>query len=541
MIHMMKHIMCAGITVLCCLLQTATLHAEKPLLALTVDQLRNKIAGGWAGKMIGVIYGEPTEHKALAETYEADLTWNPEDIERALRQDDIYVQLSFMETMDRYGIDAPVEKFAESLVNAGYQLWHANFQCRKNYLDGLRPPQTGHPEYNIHADDIDFQIDADFIGFISPGMPRTANEIADKIGHILCYGDGVYGGIFVANLYTAAFIHNGIGTIVSMALQSIPPESDYAACVRDVITLHGKYPSNWREAWKELEAKWGDVDICGALNPYNIDAKLNGAYIVMGLLYGDGDFEKTMEVSIRCGRDSDCNPSNAAAVIGVLHGYTAIPDKWKRGIPAIADSLISYTGYTFNTAVDNTLRHALSNVRTYGGSVANQRITIPVQEPVAPPLEVSFPHVVPFYTSSAFDIRQWTFNGDWHTLYAERTTYPCFPARYADDEGASMTFSFVGTGIALKGAYGQDGGKADVYVDGALHRVIDTYYWWGLEEKNDYVIWHAMNLDHEKHTVTLVVRGDSNPKSDGTRITVRGAIVYRTGKKNNEIVSLSGE
>ena len=537
MIVTLKNNVCTVFAVFCCVILSFTAHADLPSHMIAVEDLRDKIAGGWAGKMIGVIYGEPTEHRALAETYEAELTWDPQDIKRALRQDDIYVQLSFMETMDRHGIDAPADKFAEALVDAGYQLWHANFQCRKNYLDGLRPPLTGHPDYNIHADDIDFQIDADFIGFITPGLPRTANKIADKIGHILCYGDGVYGGMFVANLYASAFIQNDLRSIIDNALRSIPAESEYAACIRDVIALHDKYPSNWRGAWKELEDKWGDVDICGALNPYNIDAKLNGAYIVMGLLYGDSDFEKTMEISIRCGRDSDCNPSNAAAVIGVLHGYEAIPDKWKQGIPAIADSMISYTGYSFNTAVDRTLHYALSLVRTNGGSIVDRSITIPVQEPVAPALEVSFPHVVPFYTSSAFDIRQWTFTGDWHTRYSEKTAYPCFPARYTDAAGDSMTFTFVGAGIALKGAYGKNGGKADIYIDGSLHRVIDTYYWWGLEEKNDYVIWHAMNLQHGKHTVTLVARGDSNSESAGSRIAVRGAIVYRTGKKKNEMAA----
>jgi len=51
------------------------------------------------------------------------------------------------------------------------------------------------------------------------------------------------------------------------------------------MLLHNHYPADWTAAWKELEAKWGDVDICGAGSTFNIDAKLNGAYIVMGLLY----------------------------------------------------------------------------------------------------------------------------------------------------------------------------------------------------------------------------------------------------------------
>ena len=51
--------------------------------------------------------------------------------------------------------------------------------------DSIFPPQSGHPDYNLHADDIDFQIEADYIGFMCPGMPQTANKMADKIGHIM--------------------------------------------------------------------------------------------------------------------------------------------------------------------------------------------------------------------------------------------------------------------------------------------------------------------------------------------------------------------
>jgi hypothetical protein len=38
-------------------------------------------------------------------------------------------------------------------------------------------------------------------------------------------------------------------------------------------------------------------------------------HIVMGLLYGEGDMDKTIIISMRCGQDSDCNPSNAAGVL----------------------------------------------------------------------------------------------------------------------------------------------------------------------------------------------------------------------------------
>ncbi len=59
----------------------------------------------------------------------------------------------------------------------------------------------------------------------------------------------------------------------------------------------------------------------GVFVPFNIDAKLNAAYVVMGLLYGNGDFTRTLEISTRAGQDSDCNPSTAGGVLATMIGY----------------------------------------------------------------------------------------------------------------------------------------------------------------------------------------------------------------------------
>ncbi|HEX3007006.1 MAG TPA: ADP-ribosylglycohydrolase family protein, partial [Bacteroidales bacterium] len=261
------------------------------------EVLKDKIAGGWAGKMIGVTYGAPTEFHALGKLFEDSIKWKPADIKGSIWQDDLYVQLTFLMSMDQYGIDAPAKKYQEMFAKAGYQLWHANVQARKNYFDSIFPPLSGNPEYNYHADDIDFQIESDYIGFMCPGMPQQVVKLCDKIGHIMNYGDGLYGGIFVAALYSEAFFENDISKVIDHALKSIPSESDYYKIVKDVIALHQQNPKDWKAAWKEIEAKWGNVDICGAGVPFNIDAKLNGAYIVMGLLYGEGDPYKTLEIA----------------------------------------------------------------------------------------------------------------------------------------------------------------------------------------------------------------------------------------------------
>ena len=83
------------------------------ILTISPKILKDKIAGGWAGKMIGVTYGAPTEFRAQGKTFDDSIKWTPKDIRGSMWQDDIYVQLTFMMTMDQYGIDAPAKKFQE--------------------------------------------------------------------------------------------------------------------------------------------------------------------------------------------------------------------------------------------------------------------------------------------------------------------------------------------------------------------------------------------------------------------------------------------
>jgi hypothetical protein len=113
---------------------------------ITTETLKDKIAGGWAGKMIGVSYGAPTEFRALQTIYNDSIKWFPADIKGSLRQDDLYVQLTFIMSMDQFGIDATAQKFQELFAKASYPVWCANMQARKNYFDGIFPPASGSPE-----------------------------------------------------------------------------------------------------------------------------------------------------------------------------------------------------------------------------------------------------------------------------------------------------------------------------------------------------------------------------------------------------------
>jgi hypothetical protein len=176
-------------------------------------ELKKKIKGGWAVQTIGVTFGGPVEFRFNG-TMIGDhqpLEWYDGYLKKAMTEnpglyEDLYMDLTFVEVMEKYGIDAPLDSFANAYAKAGYMLWHANQAGRYNILNGIKSPASGHWLNNPHADDIDYQIEADFAGLMSPGMPNTATAISDKIGHIMNYGDGWYGGVFMGAMYSMAFI-----------------------------------------------------------------------------------------------------------------------------------------------------------------------------------------------------------------------------------------------------------------------------------------------------------------------------------------------
>jgi len=111
--------------VLALLAPSATAHLSSPApRRMAKDVLADRIRGGWAGKMIGVSYGAPTEFRSNGAIYEGPIAWSPERVSNALGQDDLYVGMTMAETMDRLGFDATVEQYGEAFKDSEYDLWH---------------------------------------------------------------------------------------------------------------------------------------------------------------------------------------------------------------------------------------------------------------------------------------------------------------------------------------------------------------------------------------------------------------------------------
>lgn len=491
---------------------------------ISENELRSKIYGAWAGKVIGVQYGQPHEFWYLGRINEGELPWTDEMVEGAVDQDDIYTQISFLQTFDEYGLDADALLLAEGFAKAGFTLCHANLQARKNWFDGLRPPLTGSALYNAHADDIDFQIDADFIGLMCPGMPVMVQEYCDRIGPIMSDGDGIYGGVYIATMHSMAFFESDIPTIVAQALANIPPGSSYARCISDVLACYRKDPSDWRAAWQMLHDNWED-HICTPDHLFDIDAKINGAYVTIGLLYGGDDFARTMEIAVRCGQDADCNASNAAAVWGAVHVLDAIPQEYRRSLKFLEDKPFAYTRYTYQDAAGKTLDFARQNILRGGGrEIAEGTFRVKRQRAgYKAPLRESFSGMRFVRSYHATD-SAWQYSGSWERVngWGEDILVR------SEEPGARAKLEFEGQMVVLTGLWGPEYGVVDVYIDGVLQKKSDC--WWsyecGLFDTNRQVLFVAPGLAPGRHVLELVVSKDKNPSSGGHRITVVNLDTY---------------
>ncbi|NQT24812.1 ADP-ribosylglycohydrolase family protein [candidate division KSB1 bacterium] len=364
---------------------------------ITVEDYVDKMKAGWIGQMAGVGWGGPTEFRWNSVTIPEEHVpeWKPEMINQHY-QDDIYVEMTFLRTLELYGFDVDIRQAGIDFANSRYMLWHANKAGRDNLRAGIAPPWSGHPKFNSHSDDIDYQIEADYSGLIAPGLPQAVVDLGELFGRLMNYGDGVYGGQFVAGMYAEAFFTTDIHQIIEAGLACIPEKSVYAEMIRDVTRWYQENPDEWIATWNKIEAKYQDnpdyrkFSCSGPEDDFNINATINGAYIVMGLLYGKGDLDKTIVISMRCGQDSDCNPSNAAGVLATAMGASELPDKFTSAIDS--EPVFSFTDYNFASLTKVCEKLARQAVVRYGGKIqtndeGNEVFLIPVKAPILKTVE----------------------------------------------------------------------------------------------------------------------------------------------------------
>lgn len=378
-----------ALTIALCLGGMALAANAAPERRLSVADWRDRMKAGWLGQMIGVEWGLPTEFRYQGSTIpDAEVPeWKPQMINGSFGNDDLYVEMTFVRTLERHGLDVSPKQAGIDYANSRYGLCASNWAGRDNLRRGIAPPDCGHPAHNACADNIDYQIESDYAGLISPGLPQRAIELSRLFGTLVSSGDGLWGGAFMGGMYAEAFFTRDIDAIVDAGLACIPPESQYAEMVRDVRAWHREHPDDWRACWRKAKAKYIDDPAYhrGKNDQPGGDVKPNGAFLLMGLLYGKGDLARTAKVAMQCGWDSDCNPSSAAGVLLTSLGTGAIAPEYVSALDP--NRKFSFSDYRFGDLLRVCEGLMRQNVAKGGGRIetdaeGREWIVVPQAKPV---------------------------------------------------------------------------------------------------------------------------------------------------------------
>jgi ADP-ribosylglycohydrolase len=212
---------------------------------------------------------------------------------------------------------------------AYHRTWTAERTVYRNLILGV-PATEAALLINPEREFIGARIRADAYGFVSPGKPELAAEMAYRDAALSHTKNGIYSAMFTAACIAWAFVANDIETIVRGGLSEIPANCRLAQAIREVFSLRSKI-DDWEVAYEHLKSQLIAYHPVHAIN--------NTVLMVLALLYGGGDFEKTICTAVMCGFDTDCNGANAGSVIGVLLGAHRLPEKWTA---PLQDTLYSF-------------------------------------------------------------------------------------------------------------------------------------------------------------------------------------------------------
>ncbi len=301
------------------------------------EEYIEKIYAGWLGKIIGIRMGAPIEgwtYEKIKEVY-GELRGYPQEYKRFAADDDSNGPIFFLRALEdkKPGTKLTAQDVAEALLNyAPYEhgfFWWGGYGTSTehtaylNLLNGIEAPRSGSMEQNgsTAAEQIGGQIFIDTWGLVAAGNPDLAASLAKEAASVTHGGNGVWGGVFVAVCISFAFVEKDIKKILEKGLSYIPTDCTYAAMVKAVMEFYETRRSEaWMECFDYIYHHFGYDKY-----PGNCHIIPNAAVMILALLYGEGDFARTLEICNRCGWDTDCNVGNLGTIMGVRNGLEGIP------------------------------------------------------------------------------------------------------------------------------------------------------------------------------------------------------------------------
>ncbi len=317
-------------------------------IGLSDEAYFDKVHGAWLGRCVGCLLGKPVEgwprdtiegYLKLGDAYPLDgyipeVTPHPEGyrlhpsyreamrgaIDGMPRDDDIDYTLLGLHVLEEHGTGFnTADVGTEWLTHLPYSLvYTAERVAYRNLVNGLTPPETASYR-NPYREYIGAQIRADIWGYVAPGLPEVAAELAFRDASLSHTKNGIYGEMFVAAMISATFSTHDIREVIEVGLSEIPRRSRLAEAVRDVLDW-SEEDGDWRQAWERVMEAYGAYHWVHTIN--------NAAFVLLGLLYGGGDLGRSVSISVMAGFDTDCNGATAGSIVGAVLGAKALPEGW---------------------------------------------------------------------------------------------------------------------------------------------------------------------------------------------------------------------
>ena len=309
-----------------------------------------RIRAAWQGRISGCLLGKPVEMISMREGPEGLHSFLKDSgslplrdyvkymdhemlrgankkcclgmMDKAEVDDDItYLVLALM-MMEQHGIDLTTDDVARSWINllpVG-----ATFTAeRDSYLKLIEKSnmayQFGGPrsfdfeeindgEYN---DWIGAQIRIDMYGWVLPGKPKLAAELARRDASLSHRGCAVEASAYIAALCALIPVSSTREAAVLSALELIDSESDAYKAVEIGIQNKNQPATN-------LHEYYGDMSPVHSLN--------NLAVVVWAFLSFQDSFDEAIGETICCGWDTDCTGATVGGLLGLAQG--SIPSSW---------------------------------------------------------------------------------------------------------------------------------------------------------------------------------------------------------------------
>ena len=297
------------------------------MIQFSMEELRQRIHACWIGKSIGGTLGTPYEGK----TEMNNISGFASPPGEPLPNDDLDLQLVWLRAVNERGIEAINSKLlGEYWLSWITPHWNEYGVAKANLREGILPPMSG--EYNNeewkHSNGA--WIRTEIWACLYPAQPEQAIRLAFEdacVDH--GFGECSYAAIFIAAMESAAFVVRDAEELLKIGLSKIPEDCRVANSARLVMDAYRKGVP-WQEARESLVRDSEDLGWFRA--PANI------GFVVLGLLYGEGDFKRSLCCAVNCGDDTDCTGATLGSILGIMGGPGCIPEDWRR---YVSDSIKS--------------------------------------------------------------------------------------------------------------------------------------------------------------------------------------------------------